>query len=88
MALLVWFMMGIALWHFTVFLPERFWQGIVGAFIGATLGAVIFGGIVEIISGKGLGDTDVTTALTAIPGVVIGLAVIWAIGVRQERLAE
>jgi hypothetical protein len=88
MALLVWFMMGIALWHFTVFLPERFWQGIVGAFIGATLGAVIFGGIVEIISGKGLGDTDVTTALTAIPGVAIGLAIVWAVGVRQERLAE
>jgi uncharacterized membrane protein len=87
-ALLVYFTMGIALWHFTVFLPERFWQGIVGAFLGATLGAVIFGGIVEIISGKGLGDTDVTTALTAIPGVVIGLAVIWAIGVRQERLAD
>jgi len=88
MALLVWFTMGIALWHFTVFLPERFWQGIVGAFLGATIGAVVFGGIVELISGKGIGDTDVTTALTAIPGVVIGLAVIWAIGVRQERLAE
>ena len=27
MALLVWFTMGIALWHFTVFLPDRFWQG-------------------------------------------------------------
>ena len=35
MALLVWFTMGIALWHFTVFLPDRFWQGIVGAFLGA-----------------------------------------------------
>jgi uncharacterized membrane protein len=80
--------MGIALWHFTVFLPERFWQGIVGAFLGATLGAVIFGGIVEIISGKGLGNTDISTALTAIPGVAIGLAIVWAIGVRQERLAE
>lgn len=88
MALLVWFTMGIALWHFTVFLPERFWQGIVGAFIGATLGAVIFGGIVEIISGKGVGETDVTTALIAIPGVLIGLAIVWAIGVRQERLAD
>jgi uncharacterized membrane protein len=88
MALLVWFTMGIALWHFTVFLPERFWQGIVGAFLGATLGAVIFGGIVEIVSGKGLGDTDVSTALTAIPGVAIGLAIVWAIGVRQERLAD
>jgi hypothetical protein len=88
MSILIYFTMGIALWHFTVFLPERFWQGIVGAFIGATIGAVVFGGIVEIISGKGVGETDITTALVAIPGVVIGLAIVWAIGVRQERLAE
>ena len=87
MALLVWFTMGIALWHFTVFLPERFWQGIVGAFIGSVLGAGIFGLIIELVSGKGLGDTDLVTALTAIPGVALGLAVVWAIGVRQERAA-
>jgi hypothetical protein len=87
MALLVYFTMGIALWHFTIFLPERFWQGIVGAFLGSTIGAVVFGGIVEIISGKGLGETDLSTALVAIPGVAIGLAVVWAIGVRAERLA-
>ena len=48
MALLVWFTMGIALWHFTVFLPDRFWQGIVGAFLGSTIGAIVFGAIVEI----------------------------------------
>jgi len=88
MALLVWFTMGIALWHFTVFLPDRFWQGIVGAFIGATLGAVIFGAIVETVSGSGLGDTDLMTALTAIPGVAIGLAIVWFIGVRAEEAAE
>jgi len=88
MALIVWFTMGIALWHFTVFLPDRFWQGIVGAFIGATIGAVAFGGLIEIISGKGLGDTDVATALTAIPGVAIGLTVVWVIGTRQEAQAE
>lgn len=88
MSILVYFTMGIALWHFTVFLPERFWQGIVGAFLGATIGAVVFGVIVELVSGKGVGETDVTTALVAIPGVVIGLAIVWAIGVRQERLAE
>jgi hypothetical protein len=87
MALVVWITMGIALWHFTVFLPERFWQGIVGAFIGSVLGAVIFGLIIELASGKGLGDTDIVTALTAIPGVALGLAVVWAIGVRQERAA-
>lgn len=87
MALLVWFTMGIALWHFTVFLPDRFWQGIVGAFLGATIGAVFFGLIVEIASGRGLGTTDLGTALTAIPGVAIGLAVVWAIGVRSEQAA-
>jgi hypothetical protein len=85
MALLVWFTMGIALWHFTVFLPDHFWQGIVGAFIGSVIGAVVFGAIVEAISGRGLGTTDVVTALTAVPGVAIGLAVVWAIGVRSER---
>jgi uncharacterized protein YcfJ len=88
MALLVWFMMGIALWHFTVFLPDRFWQGIIGAFLGSVVGAVVFGAIVEVASGKGLGDTDVATALTAVPGVAIGLAVIWVIGVRQEQVAD
>jgi len=86
MSLLVYFTMGIALWHFTVFLPDRFWQGIVGAFLGSTIGAVVFGGILEIISGKGVGETSLITALEAIPGVVIGLAVVWALGVREERL--
>jgi len=85
MALLVWFTMGIALWHFTVFLPDRFWQGIVGAFLGATIGAVVFGAIVFAATGQGLGDTDLGTALIAIPGVAIGLATVWAIGVRAEQ---
>jgi ABC-type Fe3+ transport system permease subunit len=85
MALLVWFTMGIALWHFTVFLPDRFWQGIVGAFLGSVIGAIVFGLIVETISGRGLDKTDLATALTAIPGVVIGLGVIYALGIRAEN---
>jgi hypothetical protein len=84
MALIVWFTMGIALWHFTVFLPDHFWQGIVGAFVGSVLGAIVFGLIVETISGRGLGETDLATALTAIPGVAIGLGVVYAIGLRGE----
>jgi hypothetical protein len=88
MALLVWFTMGIALWHFTVFLPDHFWQGIVGAFVGSVLGAIVFGLIVEVIGGKGLGNTDLATALTAVPGVAIGLAVVYAIGIRAERSAQ
>lgn len=85
MALLVWFTMGIALWHFTVFLPDRFWQGIIGALLGSTIGAVVFGAVVHAASGKSLGDTDLGTALITIPGVAIGLAVVWAIGVREEQ---
>ncbi len=85
MALLVWFTMGIALWHFTVFMPDHFWQGIVGAFLGSVLGAMIFGAIVEAITGRGLGNTDLLTALVAVPGVAIGLGVVYAVGLRSER---
>lgn len=84
MALVVFFIMGIALWHFTVFVPDRFWQGIVGAFLGAVLGAIIFGLIVQAASGRSLGDTDISTALVAIPGTLIGLGIVYAIGVRTE----
>jgi ABC-type Fe3+ transport system permease subunit len=88
MALLVFFIMGIALWHFTVFLPDHFWQGIVGAFIGAVLGAVVFGLIVQEVSGKTLGETDLGTALTAIPGTAIGLGIVYAVGLRERRSLE
>ncbi|HEX3324350.1 MAG TPA: hypothetical protein VHR65_04325 [Solirubrobacterales bacterium] len=88
MALLVWFMMGIALWHFTVFLPDHFWQGIVGAFLGSVVGAIVFGAVVEIISGRGLGNTDLATALTAVPGVALGLAIVYFIGIRSEQAAD
>ncbi|HWJ41812.1 MAG TPA: hypothetical protein VNR67_00080 [Solirubrobacterales bacterium] len=87
MALVVFFVMGIAIWHFTVFMPDRFWQGIIGAFIGAVLGSVIFGMIVQEASGKSLSDTDLSTALIALPGTAIGLAVVYAIGVRSEERA-
>jgi hypothetical protein len=84
MALLVWVMVGLAIWHFTIFLPDRFWAGIIGAFVGAVIGPVLFGLLIH----GGLparDDTDLLTALEAIPGVAIGLGVIWMIGLRQER---
>jgi len=85
MAVLVWFTMGISLWHFTVFLPDRFWQGIVGAFLGSVLGAMAFGAVILLATGKSVGNTDLLTALAAIPGVAIGLGVVWLIGVRAEQ---
>ena len=85
MAIVVWFTMGIALWHFTVFLPDHFWQGIVGAFLGAVTGAMASGAIIQIASGRGVGETDLGTAFAAVPGVLVGLAVVYAIGLREER---
>lgn len=87
MALLVWTTIGLACWHFTVFLPDRFWQGIIGALLGSTIGAIVFGAIVHVAAGKSIGQTDLGTAFACLPGVVIGLAVVWVIGVRQERAA-
>ena len=85
MALLVWVMTGLAVWHFTVFLPDRFWGGIVGAFLGALLGAVAFGLIVNLGSIPGQHDTHLLTGLEAIPGAVIGMGIVWLVGVRQEE---
>ena len=85
MALLVWVMVAIALWHFTVFLPDRWWAGIVGAFAGAVLGSVIFGLIIHLGTVPGQDETDLLTAIESVPGAVLGMAVVWWAGVRSER---
>lgn len=87
MAAVVWFTMGVALWHFTVFLPDRFRGGIVGAFLGAAAGAMVSGAIAQVALGRSIGDTDLATALFAVPGTIAGLALIYAMGVRDERAA-
>jgi hypothetical protein len=87
MAALIWFTTGVALWHFTVFLPDRFWGGIVGALLGAIAGALVSGAIVQIASGRTIGDTDFGTVLVAIPGALIGLAAIYVIGMRADAAA-
>jgi hypothetical protein len=86
MSLVVWFTVAVALWHFTIFVPDRFWAGIVGALLGAIAGGMLSGAIVQIASGRSIGETDIGTVLVAIPGTLIGVAVIYAIGVRRERL--
>ena len=85
MAMVVWVMMGIAVWHFTVFLPDRFWGGIVGAFVAAFLAATIFGFIVNGLTVPGKNDTEIVQALIAIPGAMIGLAISYLWGARMDR---
>jgi uncharacterized membrane protein YeaQ/YmgE (transglycosylase-associated protein family) len=85
MGMLAWVMMGLALWHFTIWLPDRYWGGIVGAFIGALIGAAVFGLIVNGFSIPGRQATDLATALEAIPGALIGIAAVYFEGARRER---
>ena len=84
MSMLVWVMMGIAIWHFMVFVPDRFWGGIVGAFIVAIIGAALCGFIVAGLTVPGRNDTDLEQALIAVPGALIALGASWLYGARQE----
>ncbi len=85
MAVLAWVMMGLAIWHFTVFVPDRFVGGIVGAFLSAIAGSVILGFIVSGLAMPSRDDVSVLTALEGIPGALIGMGIAWLVGSSRER---
>jgi hypothetical protein len=83
MGALAWTMMGLALWHFTIFIPDRFWAGIVGAFLGSVLGAILFGLVINGFNVPGQDDTNILTVLEAVPGSILGVALMYWIGARS-----
>lgn len=90
MAMLGWVMMGLAIWHFTIFLPDRFWGGIVGAFVGSLLGAIVIATAIYSIKVSGLQipgkkATDIAVVLYAVPGAILGIAAVYVEGMRRER---
>jgi hypothetical protein len=85
MGMLTWVMMGLALWHFTIWLPDRYWGGIVGAFLGALIGAAVVGLIIHGGHIPGPSATHLVTALEGIPGALIGIGLVYAEGVRHEH---
>jgi hypothetical protein len=86
--MLVWTMMGLAIWHFTMFVPDRFWGGIVGAFLGALFGSIIFGVLVNGFTIPGQDDTHLMSAIEAIPGALLGIGAVYLIGVRRGVEAD
>jgi len=88
MGMLAWVMMGLALWHFTIWLPDRYWGGIVGAFLGALAGAALCGLIISGFHIPGRHATHLSTALQAVPGALIGMALVYLEGLRRERQRE
>jgi ABC-type Fe3+ transport system permease subunit len=89
MGLLAWVMMGLALWHYTIWLPDRFWGGIVGAFLASIAGAIVSGVIISVIAINtaipGRHATHLATVLYGVPGSLLGMALIYLIGSAQER---
>jgi uncharacterized membrane protein len=93
MAMLGWVIMGLAIWHFTIWLPDRYWGGIVGALVGSLIGAIVGALIINAVRVSSLNipgerATDVVVVLYAVPGALLGIALTYLIGVRRERIVE
>jgi uncharacterized membrane protein YeaQ/YmgE (transglycosylase-associated protein family) len=84
MAALGWVMMGLAIWHYTIFLPDRFWGGIVGALVGSLIGAFLAGFLIAGLHIPGEKGTDIAVVLYAVPGALLGIAVVYFEGMRRE----
>lgn len=88
MAILVWVLIALAIWHFTVFVPDRFLGGIVGAFVTSMVGGVVGGLVLSGFDMPSRDATDVVTVLLGVPGTLVALAILWVVGARREAAAE
>jgi predicted permease len=93
MGMLGWAIMGLSIWHFTIWLPDRFWGGIVGALIGSLIGAVVAGLIIYGLKSSTFGipgekATDVAVVLYSVPGALVGIALVYLFGARREKVAS
>jgi uncharacterized membrane protein YeaQ/YmgE (transglycosylase-associated protein family) len=88
MSILVWTMVGIALWHFAVLVPDRFWGGIIGAFLAALVGALISGYLLPAPGLPTANPPGLAEALWAFPGSVAALALCYWYGARLEAQPE
>ena len=82
----VWSIMGLALWHFTVFLPPRFWGGIIGAFLASLAGALASGVLLPEPGIPPGNPPGVAEALWAVPGALGALLVSYRYGSRRDRV--
>jgi hypothetical protein len=86
MSFLVWAMVGIALWHFAVLVPDRFVGGIIGAFLAALVGALISGYALPTPGLPAANPPGYGEALFAIPGSLAGLGLCYWLGAKRERV--
>lgn len=88
MAVLVWVMIAIALWHFTVLVPDRFWGGIIGAFMVAVAGGLIGGYLLPAPGLPAANPPGIDEAAFAAVGTAAALALSYAYGSRSAARDE
>jgi hypothetical protein len=84
MSVFVWAMVGVALWHFAILVPDKFYGGIIGAFLAAFGGGLLAGFLlptpgVPLDNPPGVGE-----ALWPVPGALLALGLSYATGARRE----
>ena len=84
MSVAVWAMVAIALWHFAVLVPDRFWGGIVGALAAALTGGLASGYVLPEPGVPAENPPGLGVALWALPGSVAGLAFSYLYGARRD----
>lgn len=85
MSILIWAMVGIALWHFAVLVPDRFWGGIMGAFLAALAGAIVSGYALPVPGIPTDNPPGVSAALWPLPGSLLGLVLSYLYGAWKEQ---
>lgn len=84
MGAIVWVMSAIAVWHFTVLLPDRFYGGIIGAFLAALAGALLVGYAASGFTLPSANPPGLSHVLYSVPGACAGLAASYRAGVLSE----
>ena len=85
LSVFVWAMIGIALWHFTVLVPDRFLGGIVGALLAALAGALLSGYLLPQPEIPRANPPGAAAAIWAIPRAAFALLASYLYGARRDR---
>jgi uncharacterized membrane protein YeaQ/YmgE (transglycosylase-associated protein family) len=85
MSIFVWIIMGIAIWHLAVLVPDRFYGGIIGSFIAAVGGALASGFLLPEPGIPHHNPPGLQEALWPVPGALFALVALYRYGVRREQ---